>query len=80
MPKVTYQIIEHEGGWAHCSGNVISETFTSHDLARKAAERAAAEQQVGGETTDIEYEDSQVRWHVETAKGGDRPETDVEES
>ena len=50
MPKVTYHIIEHDGGWAYRVGDVISETFPSHDLARRAAERAAAEQQVGGET------------------------------
>jgi hypothetical protein len=80
MPKVTYHIIEHDAGWAYRVGDVISETFPSHDLARKAAARAAAEQQVGGETTDIEYEDSQGRWHAETAKGGDRPETDVEDT
>ena len=80
MPKVTYHIIEHDGGWAYRVGDAMSETFPSHDLARKAAERAAAEQQVGGETTDILYEDSQGRWHAETAKGGDRPATDVEDS
>ena len=59
MPKVTYHIIEHDGGWAYRVGDVISETFPSHDVARAAAERAAAEQRVGGETTDISYEDSQ---------------------
>ena len=79
MAKVTYHIIEHDGGWAYRVGDVISETFPSHDLARKGAEQAAAEQQVGDETRDILWEDPQGRWHVETAKGGDRPETDVEE-
>ena len=79
MPKITYHIIEHDGGWAYRVGDVISETFPSHELARMAAERAAGEQRVGGETTDISYEDSQGRWHDETAKGGDRPDTDVEE-
>ena len=79
MPKVTYHIVEHDGGWAYKVGDVYSETFPTHDLAHEAAERAAAEQQVGGETTDIEYEDPQGRWRSEKAKGGDRPETDVEE-
>ena len=79
MPKVTYHIIEHDGGWAYRVGDVFSETFPSHELARKAAEQAAAEQEVGGETTDILYEDSQGQWRMETAKGGDRPETEVEE-
>jgi hypothetical protein len=79
MLKVTYHIIEHDGGWAYKVGDVISETFASHELARQAAKRAAAEQQVGGDTTDISWEDAEGRWHVETAKGGDRPDTDVEE-
>ena len=79
MPKVTYHVVQHDWGWAYKVGDVYSETFASHDEARAAAERAAAEQQVGGETTDIEYEDSQGRWRLEEAKGGDRPETAVEE-
>jgi hypothetical protein len=79
MVKVTYHIVEHDGGWAYRVGDVLSETFASHELARRAAERAAAEQRVGGETRDIEYENSKGEWRVETAKGGDRPDTDVEE-
>ena len=79
MPTVTYHIIEHDGGWAYRVGDVISETFSSHGDARQAAERAAAEQRVGGETREISWEDPEGRWHVETAKGGDRPDTDVEE-
>jgi hypothetical protein len=47
-------------------------------LARKAAERAAKEQVVGGETTGISYEDKTGRWHDELSAGDDRPETDVE--
>jgi hypothetical protein len=79
MPKVTYHIVEHDGGFAYRVGDVFSETFPTHDLARQAADRAAAEQRVGDQTTEISYEDTQGRWHVETAKGGDRPDTDVEE-
>lgn len=78
MSKVIYEIVEHDGGWAYRVGGVYSETFPSHDLARKAAERAAQEQGVAGETTGISYEDSQGRWHDEVARGDDRPETEVE--
>jgi hypothetical protein len=77
MTKVTYEIVEHDGGWAYRVNGVFSETFPSHADARRAAERAAQEQIVPGETTDIEYEDSRGRWHDELAKGDDRPETDV---
>lgn len=79
MPKVTYRVVEHDGGFAYRVGDVFSETFASHEEARAAAERAAAEQQVGGETTDILYEDARGDWRIEEAKGGDRPETSVEE-
>ena len=51
MTKITYEIVEHDGGWAYRVGGVFSEAFPSHDLARKAAERAAKEQVVPGDTT-----------------------------
>jgi hypothetical protein len=35
MSKITYEIVEHDGGWAYRVGAVFSETFPSHDLARK---------------------------------------------
>jgi hypothetical protein len=78
MTKITYEIVEHDGGWAYRVDGVYSETFPSHDLARKAARRAAAEQAVAGETTGITYEDKDGRWHEELSRGDDRPEADVE--
>jgi hypothetical protein len=77
MTRITYEIVEHDGGWAYRVNGVFSETFPSHDLARTAAERAAQEQVVAGETTAITYEDPEGRWHDEIAQGDDRPETDV---
>ncbi len=79
MARVTYHIVEHDGGWAYRVGDVYSETFRSHDLAVKAAERAAREQRVSGETTGILWEDKDGHWRGEVAEGGDRPETDVDE-
>ncbi len=78
MTKITYEIVKHDGGWAYRVDGVYSETFPSHDLARKAAKRAAAEQEVAGETTGITYEDKDGHWHEELSRGDDRPETDVE--
>jgi type II secretory pathway component HofQ len=78
MTKVTYEIVEHDGGWAYRVDGVFSETFPTHDAARRAAERAANEQVVAGETTAISWEDKEGRWHDEIASGKDRPETDVE--
>jgi hypothetical protein len=78
MTKVTYEIVEHDGGWAYKVGDVFSERFPSHDDARRAAEHAAHEQVVPGESTDISYEDKDGRWHDELSAGGDRPQTEVE--
>ena len=78
MTKITYEIVEHDSGCAYRVDGVFSETFPSHDLARRAAERAAKEHVVPGVTTGIEYEDKDGRWHDEVAPGDDRPETDVE--
>ncbi|MES2752120.1 MAG: DUF2188 domain-containing protein [Pseudomonadota bacterium] len=77
MTKVVYEVVEHDGGWAYKFNNVFSETFPSHDAARAAAARVAAEQRVPGRTEVIQFEDGQGNWHEETAKGDDRPSTEV---
>jgi len=78
MTKMTYEIVQHDGGWAYRANGTYSEPFPTHDAARKAAERAAREQLSPGESTPISYEDDKGHWHNEVAKGDDRPETDVE--
>jgi hypothetical protein len=77
--KVTYEVVEHDGGWAYRAEGVFSETFSTHALAHEAAARAAREQLVAGETTTISWEDSDGRWHEEIAAGDDRPETRVKD-
>jgi Uncharacterized protein conserved in bacteria (DUF2188) len=77
MSHITYEIVEHDGGWAYRVDGVVSETFPSHDAARRAAEHAAAEQPVPGNTTGISYEDKDGRWHNELSDGHNRPITEV---
>ena len=77
MSKVTYEIVEHDGGWAYRADGVFSEPFPTHDLAHQAAERAAGEQLVPGQTTGIIYEDKSGHWHEDLADGKDRPHTSV---
>ncbi|MBI1406347.1 MAG: DUF2188 domain-containing protein [Caulobacter sp.] len=77
MTTVTYEVVEHDGGWAYRVGETYSETYPTHDAAAAAARVAAGEQRVGGETAGIVYEDEKGRWHGEIAEGGDRPDTDV---
>jgi hypothetical protein len=77
MTKVTYEIVEHDGGWAYKMGGTYSETFSSHADALTAAKIVAAEQQVAGRTEGIEYEDSTGKWHGEVSQGDDRPQTEV---
>ena len=79
MPEVTYEIVEHDGGWAYKVGDAFSEAFPSHSAALKAARAAAAEQRVPGRTEIIQYEDENGRWHTETARGSDRPETQIKD-
>lgn len=78
MSKVTYVVVEHDGGWAYKVGEVFSETFPTRDTALAAARAAAVEQQQPGETTGISWEDQRGKWHDEVSKGDDRPVTDVE--
>ena len=78
MTRIIYEVVEHDGGWAYRVDGVFSETFPTHDLARRAAEHAAREQVVPGATTGISYEDKDGRWHDEVSRGDDRPDTEVE--
>jgi len=79
MTSVSYQIVEHDGGWAYKVGSTFSETFRTREDAMRAAHKAADEQQVGGQTEGITYEDSKGEWHDEIAEGGDRPQAHVDE-
>ena len=77
MSKVVYEVVQHENGWAYRVGNTYSEAFPTHDLARRAAERAAREQTAPDKTATISYEDEQGHWHDEIDPGDDRPTTEV---
>lgn len=77
MTKIHYHIVEHDGGWTYKLGDVFAETFASHDEAVAAARVVAAEQQLGGDTVPISWQDADGKWHEETAQGDDRPEADV---
>jgi hypothetical protein len=78
MTKVVYEIVEHDGGWAYRVDGAYSETFPTHDAARKAADEAAAEQVVAEEDdVGISYEDPEGHWHDEVSSRDDRPETEV---
>ncbi|MGP9809951.1 DUF2188 domain-containing protein [Rhodopseudomonas sp. NSM] len=77
MTKITYAIVEHDGGWAYTANGVFSEPYPTHDAAAAAARRAAEEQRVPGSTEVIQYEDESGKWHEETAAGNDRPATAI---
>ncbi len=79
MSEVTYEIVQHDGGWAYKVDGAFSEPFPTHAAALKAAQLAAAEQKTPGKTEVIEFEDSQGKWHTETSPGSDRPATAVED-
>jgi hypothetical protein len=79
MSEITYEIVEHDGGWAYRVGGAFSEPFPTHAAALKAAQAAAAEQKTPGQTEQIEYEDEDGKWHTETARGSDRPDTHIKD-
>lgn len=79
MPDVTYEIVQHDGGWAYKVDGVFSEPFPTYAEALAAAQAAATEQEIPGHTETIEYEDEKGKWHTETASGRDRPHTIVKD-
>ena len=79
MSQIHYKIVEHDGGWTYKLGDVFAETFRTHDDAVAAARAVAEEQQLGGETVPISWQDADGVWHEEVARGDDRPIADVSE-
>ena len=78
MVHVHYKVVQHDGGWAYTSNGVFSEPFRDKLSALAAARRVAAEQRIPGETTRIEFQDADGRWHTELSEATDRPEADVQ--
>jgi hypothetical protein len=78
MTKLVYHIVQHDGGWAYRVDGTYSETFPSHDAAKRAADRAAREQRVSGSEAAIAWEDEKGVWHEELDEGWDRPQTEVD--
>lgn len=79
MAHVVYEIVQHDNGWAYKVDGTFSESFPSHAAALRAAKAAAAEQRVPGDTHVIQYEDANRKWHTETSRGSDRPETEIKD-
>jgi hypothetical protein len=80
MTHIIYKIVQHDDGWAYKAGDVFSEPFATHAAALAAARKVAREQRVPGDTHAITYEDADGTWHSETARGSDRPDTDVQDA
>ena len=80
MSDVTYEIVQHDDGWAYKVNGVFSETYPTHSAALAAAQAAAQEQEIPGHSETIEYEDEKGKWHIETASGRDRPHTVVKDT
>lgn len=79
MTQVVYKIVRHGEGWAYQVGETLSETFTSQNIAREAANDAAREHRQFGNTVGIAFEDSNGQWQEELSDGRDRPETSVQD-
>jgi len=79
MAHVIYRIVEHDGGWAYRVDGVYSETFSTRELAHKAAARAVSEQRSPGPDAVIEFETAYGHWITQNARGGDRPDVEVKD-
>ncbi len=77
MQRIHYKVVQHDGGWAYRLDDVFSEPFADKASALAAARRVAAEQRIPGDTTLIEFQDTEGVWHTEVAKALDRPQADV---
>jgi Uncharacterized protein conserved in bacteria (DUF2188) len=77
---ITYEIVQHDAGWAYKVNGAFSEAFPTHAEALDAAQSATAEQELSGDAETIEYEDEKGVWHNETVSGRDRPHAVVKDT
>ena len=79
MAKVTYAIVEHDGGWAYKVDGTFSETYpaTRRRIMPPCAPPRSSRFRASPPT--ISWEDERGRWHAEVSRGGDRPTTDVDD-
>ncbi|SMO99927.1 DUF2188 domain-containing protein [Paracoccus laeviglucosivorans] len=80
MTRITYEIVQHDNGWAYKVDDVFSETFETKAAAVAAAQDAAARQELSGENETIQFQDEDGKWHVEDVEGSDRPDVEVDEN
>ena len=80
MSQVTYEIVQHDGGWAYKFDGVFSEAFPSHAAALALQPRYnRSSRPVPGHTEEIQYEDEKGRWHARRTSGSDRPHTAIKD-
>ncbi len=77
--QITYHVDRHDEGWAYRLNDVWSEPFPTHAAALTAARAAAQRQEEGGSDTIITFQSEDGKWITQDAKGGDRPEVEVED-
>lgn len=78
MADITYEIVEHNGGFAYKVGDVFSETFGTHRAAHEAAQDASNRQHLQGTPAVIRYQDGAGKWHEEVSTG-ENPVAQIED-
>ena len=78
MSKITYKVVEHDGGWAYEANGTYSEPYATRDLVARLRNSPRPSTPRPGETTRISYEDEKGRWEHQVDSGTDRPKTRVE--
>ena len=80
MARVTYAIVEHDGGWAYRVDGTFSETFPSREAAHFAAvPRGARAAAAGHSRRRSPGRTSAAAGTPRSRRGGDRPEVEVED-
>jgi hypothetical protein len=77
MSHVTYQIVEHDGGWAYKVGDCLLRVLCVQGVGADSRPESGSGTNGPGDDEAIEYEDKVGKWHDEDAKGSDRPDTEV---
>lgn len=75
--KVTYEIVQHDEGWAYRMNGAYSERFDSHDQALEAARIVLDQLRQQDAPARIIYQDENGHWIAEMSNGQDHPEAEI---
>ena len=79
MSEVTYEIVEHDGGWAYKVDGALSRCSRPMRQRSRQHRPPPLSRKPPARPKRLNTKTRKGKWHTETARGSDRPETHIKD-